>query len=81
MWFSLKCHKEGAWIFPWAEIFVQWSTNLLLVPFSPGLQGSGSINDLKMWTSFICLTQLNENTVANRNLLSSIIQILTFIPL
>ena len=37
--FSLKCQKESAWIFPWAEIFAQWSTNLLPVSFNPGLQG------------------------------------------
>lgn len=84
-WFSLKCHKEGAWIFPWAEIFVPWSTNRLLAPFSPGLQGfrtykwfekCGSV--LSVWHSSTPSTKI---TVANRNLLSSIIWILTFIPL
>lgn len=38
----LICQKESAWIFLWAEIFAQWSTNLLPASFSPGPQGFGT---------------------------------------
>lgn len=78
-----KCQKENAWIFflglkylpDRAQIYCQFLS-------TPDHRVSGLINDLKNMGQFYLSGSAphhsNENTVSNRNLLSSVIRILTF---
>lgn len=69
---GLKCLSDGAQICCWSLS-------------AQDCRVSGPINDLKNVDQFYLSDSAphpsNKNTVANRNLLSSIIRILTFIPL